>query len=196
MKLILYLFFQEQKEVIRTSVTIVLYNRQSPFMDQIQPVYRAGVLTKCAWKRAGCLMDLCLGLLHLDILFLCCHQRCYFRLPGFYSTTWAEHFVLKPVWEVTNRRIELPVYFKYYADKDKISGHLPKPWVISSAWPWASCRALSGRGTAASQAAAARSHISGWSRAAVLALCLCYHGGEVPRVRRRTCLCSTYAGVS
>lgn len=196
MKLILYLFSQEQKEVIRTSVTVVLCNRQRSFMDRIQPVYRADALTKCAWKRKGCLMDSCLGLLHLDILSLCCHQRCYFRLPGFSSATWTEHFVLKPVWEVTNRRIELPVYFKYYADKDKVPGHLPSLWVIPTALAWAPWRALSGRGRAASQAAAARSHISGWSRAAVLALCLCYHRGEEPRVERRTCLCSTCAGVS
>lgn len=95
-------------------MTVMLHNRQSSFMDQIQPVYRAGVLTKCAWKRTGCLMDLCLALLRLEILSLCCRQRCYFRLPGFSSTIWTEHFVLKPLWEVTNRRMELPVYFKYY----------------------------------------------------------------------------------
>lgn len=64
----------------------MLYNRQSSIMDQIQPVYGAGVLTKCARKRTGCLMDLCLALLHLGIPSLCCRQRYYFRLQGFPGT--------------------------------------------------------------------------------------------------------------
>lgn len=78
-----------------------------------------------------------------------------------------------------------------HADKNKIPGLLPKPWVTPTAWACASYRVLSGRDTAASQAGAALSHLSGWGRAAVLALCWCYHRDEERRVGRRTSLCST-----
>lgn len=179
-------------------MTVMLHNRQSSFMDQIQPVYRAGVLTKWAWKRTGCLMDLCLALLHLEILSLCCRQRCYFRLPGFSSTIWTEHFVLKPLWEVTNRRMELPVCFKYYMQtKTRYQVIYPSHELYPlPGLAYASCWILSRRDTATSQAAAACSNLSGRSRATVLALCLCYHRGGEPRVGRRTSWCSTCAGIS